>query len=139
MDNFELESIAFDYYDNAPSYVKMIVDMLPESKMSNDKKYIVKELYNFYLNHSSDDKIEDVISASRLFREKITIADFDSLVNFVNYIHNIFLDHIIFGSMDDRCVIFDTMNENIKLYSGYYDEYKKANYHNVESNGFIRR
>ena len=122
MENNGFERVLFDYYDMTPSYVKMVVDMIPESKISNDKKYIIKEIYNFYLNNvASEEKINEVIEVSKMFRERLITTDMQTIALQVNYIYEFFLNKLIFDSFN-RDVTLDTMNDNIKLFSGYYEK-----------------
>lgn len=121
MENNTLEKVTFDYYEKSPSYVKMINDMLPESKASNEKKLIIKELYNYYLNNSSEEKINEIVEISRLFREKIAITDVKLIALQVDYMYANFLDRFVFDTFN-RGLIFDIMNDCVKLFVGYYDK-----------------
>ena len=121
----EMEKESFDYYRKAPSYLKIIVDMLPESMISEEKKYIVGEIYNFYLNHASEDKIKDMITVSGMFKEKLFITDHMSILKQVEYIYTNFINRIIFDSIN-RDKLFDIMNENVKVFVGYYDLEKES-------------
>ena len=79
--NKEFNSISYDYYSNTASYVRMILEMLPEGKVSPKKKIIIKELYNFFLNHFDADKISEIASITAMFREKISVSDMTNIVN----------------------------------------------------------
>ena len=122
MENKKFENISFDYYANTPSYVKMIVDMLPESVASNEKKSIIIMLYNFYLNHIDKDKVKEIIMISGLFREKISLSDLNTIARQVEFIYSNFLERIIFNSIN-RDKIFETMNECVKVFVDYYELY----------------
>ena len=123
----KLENISFDYYSNSPSYIKMIVDMIPNSRASNEKKYVIRELYNYYMNHSTEQKINEMLMVSSLFREKVAISDLSIIARQVEYIYTNFLDRIIFDSIN-RDKMFEIMNECIKVFVGYYDlDNKKMN------------
>ena len=121
----ELGRVTFDYYENSPSYVKMVNDMLPENKISNEKKLIIKKVYNEYLNNLGEDKITDFIEVSRLFMEKLSITDVNSIALQLDYINNNFLNRIIFDTFN-RELVFDIMNECMKLFVGYYDKVKTS-------------
>ena len=116
MENMEFDKISFDYYNNAPSYIKMIVDMLPESKLSNEKKVIIRDLYNYYLATSNDAKINEIIKVSRLFREKIALSDLNSIAKQVDYIYATFFNKIIFDSINRQAVSIDKKGLFIKSF-----------------------
>ena len=120
MENNEFERISFDYYTNTSSYVKMIVDMMPVSRVSNEKKAIIKELYNYYLNHANEELVKEIIMVSGLFREKVALSDLNTIAKQVEYIYLNFLDKIFFNSIN-RNKMFEIMNECIKVFVGYYD------------------
>ena len=118
----EIESLSFDYYEKSPSYVKMVSDMLPENKISNEKKLIIKKIYNDYLNNLDEEKITDFIEVSRLFIEKLSMTDTNSIALQVDYIN---FNRIIFDTFN-RELVFDIMNECMKLFVGYYDKVKTS-------------
>ena len=138
--NQEFNKISFDYYNNAPSYIKMIVDMLPESRLSNQKKIIIRDLYNYYLTTSNKAKINEIIKISRLFREKIALSDLNSVAKQVDYICATFFNKIIFDSIN-RQTIFDIMTGCVGVYSGFYDEYSRTMYEssNIELSSSVNR
>ena len=119
MEKKDFDSISYDYYSNTSSYVKLILDMLPESKFSMQKKQAFKELYNYFLNHYDDEKINEISVISSMFREKLSILSLDTIARDVEYICVTFLDKIIFDSTN-RDKIFNIMNETMKVYVGYY-------------------
>ena len=45
-----LERVTYDYYLKAPSYLRYIMDMLPEKLISDEKKYIISRIYNNFTN-----------------------------------------------------------------------------------------
>ena len=121
----EIESLSFDYYEKSPSYVKMVSDMLPENKISNEKKLIIKKIYNDYLNNLDEEKITEFIDVSRLFIEKLSMTDTNSIALQVDYINSNFFNRIIFDTFN-RELVFDIMNECMKLFVGYYDKVKTS-------------
>ena len=137
MKNRNFDSISYDYYSNTTSYVKIILEMLPDKKVSQMKKQIVKELYNFFLNHFSDDKIREISKVSSMFRDKISVSNPQETAILVNYIYDNFLDKIIFDSIN-RSRFFDVMNESLKIYTGYYSEYQISNENQDIENSYIR-
>ncbi len=126
MINTNFDSIRYNYYANSSSYVKMILDMLPESKVSAEKKQIIKELYNYFMSNFTEDKIKEIATVSAMFREKVAVSSLDSITKNAEYIYVNFLDKIIFDSIN-RNKYFDIMNECMKVYVGYYSEYNKNN------------
>ena len=125
MNSEVMGKVSFDYYRKAPSYLKIIIDMLPESMISEEKKYIVSEIYNFYLNHATEDKIKDMITISGMFKEKLFLTDHTNILKQVEYIYTNFINRIIFDSIN-RAKLFDIMNENIKVFVGYYELEKSS-------------
>ena len=132
MINNDFDSIRYDYYKNTSSYVKMILDMLPESKVSFEKKQIIKELYNYFMNSFTEEKIKEISTISALFREKVAVSSLESVARNAEYIYVNFLDKIIFDSIN-RNRFFDIMNECMKVYVGYYSEYNKNNQFNYDT------
>ena len=120
MESEVIGKVSFDYYLKSPSYIKMIVDMLPDSKASIEKKYIIRELYNYYMNHTNEEKISEITKISSLFREKVAITDLNTIARQVDYLYSNFLNRIIFDSIN-RGKIFEIMNECVKVFVGYYD------------------
>ncbi len=90
MENNGFNTMQYDYYSNTQSYIKMILDILPESMISIEKKQVIKELYNFYLNRFSEEKIKEILAISSMFREKIAVSN---------------------------------LNDNMKVYVGYFSAY----------------
>ena len=121
--NKDFDSISYDYYSNSLSYVKMIIEMLPDGKVSNEKKQIIKELYNYFLNNFSDDKIKEISKISSMFVNRIGFSDPQEINTLVNYLYDNFLEKIIFDSIN-RERIFAVMNESVKIYTGYYSSYQ---------------
>ena len=130
MENTMFNKIQYDYYSNTSSYVKMILDMLPESMASIQKKLVIKELYNYFLNHFDEEKIREISTISKLFREKISVSSLEDTANFVNFVCKNYLDKIVFDSAN-REIIFNIFNDSMKVYVGYFTEYnnkKEVNY-----------
>ena len=130
MEKMNFDSLYYDYYSNTSSYVKMILDMLPEGKVSNAKKQVIKELYNYFLNNYDSEKIKEIARVSAMFREIIAISNLESVARHVEYIYVTFLDRIIFDSTN-RDKIFDIMNESMKVYVGYYSMYNESTIENA--------
>ena len=124
MKNKDFDSIYYDYYSNTTSYVKMILDMLPESKVSNEKKQIIKEIYNFILNNSKKEKVAEIANISALYREKLEVLSIEAIARHVDYMYDIFLNNLMFDS-SNRGKVFDIMNESMKVFVGFYNEYQK--------------
>ena len=88
MDNNNFDKVMYDYYSNTSSYVKLIMDMMPESRASKEKKYVVKELYNYFLNRMDEEKIKEISIISNLFREQISISSLEDIAKIVDFIYN---------------------------------------------------
>ena len=139
MESMEFKKISFDYYNDAPSYIKLIIDMIPEKMMSNEKKMIIRDLYNFYMNQYSPEKIEQIVQISKLFRDKMELAvfgDMQSLAVFVESVKLVYFDRLIINA-SSRSEIFDELFNHIKVTSGFYDECIDNVYNNVK--GFRNR
>lgn len=113
------ESIEKDYYLNSPSFVKTIVDSLPEGMISEEKKQIVKMLYNYYMNRFDKEKVDEVINASVKYEDKAIASDYETLSRYTNYMYEFFIDSFVKDSYH-RVEIFDVMLKNISLYVGSY-------------------
>ena len=120
MESMELDNLYYDYFSNTTSYVKTILDMLPESKVSMAKKSIIKELYNYFLNNYSEEKIKEIASISVLYIEKMAVSSPEEIAMNAEYIYNNFLEKIIFDSRN-RDKIFNIMNESMKVYVEYFN------------------
>ena len=120
MENMELNDLYYDYFSNTTSYVKTILDMLSEDKVSLKKRLIIKELYNYFLNKYSEEKIKEIASISALYQEKIALSNPTEIAMNAEYIYTNFLEKIIFDSRN-REKIFDIMNESMKVYVEYFN------------------
>ena len=115
-----LERVTYDYYLKAPSYLRYIMDMLPEKLISDEKKYIISRIYNDYLNHAPEEKVRETIKISSMFREKLSVSNMNDIAKFVDYIHSFYLNRIIFETTN-RDKFFDNITENVKVFTGCYD------------------
>lgn len=140
MENNNISHINYDYYSNTSSYIKMILDMLPESRVSQEKKQVIKELYNYFLNRFDDEKIKEIAKVSALFREKISVSSLEEIVKFVDFVCENYLNKIVFDSVN-REVIFDVMNDSVKVYVDYFPQYQKRNlssFSTIREQNYIR-
>ena len=119
MGNKEFENISYDYFSNTSSYVKMVLDMLPDNEVSIEKKQIIKELYNYFLNQFDENKIKEISLVSSMFREKMESSSLEDAKRYAKVIYTYFLDKIIFDSIN-RKQIFNIMNDSMKVYVGYF-------------------
>ena len=119
MGNKEFEKISYDYFSNTSSYVKMVLDMLPDNEVSIEKKQIIKELYNYFLNQFDENKIKEISLVSSMFREKMESSSLEDAKRYAKVIYTYFLDKIIFDSIN-RKQIFNIMNDSMKVYVGYF-------------------
>ena len=126
MKNNVINNMSYDYYSNTPSYVKMILETLPESMVSPKKKQVVQELYNYFLNRYDNEKIKEITKISSLFREKISLSSLEETINFMKIIYNNYIDRIVFDSAN-RETVFNILNDNMKVYVGYFSAYKRDN------------
>ncbi len=140
MENKDFNSVSYDYFSNTSSYVKTILDMLPESKVSMEKKIIIKELYNYFLNQFDEEKIKEIATISSMFREKIALSSLEATARHAEYMYVNFLDKIIFDSIN-RERIFDIMNESMKVYVEYFTKYQEKSVNrqnNIVKIGYAR-
>ena len=126
MKNNDFNNISFNYYLNTASYVKTILDILSEKKISNKKKALIMEIYNYLLNSLSEDELSTIVIISEKFNEKLINSSNQEIMMQVNYIYENFLEKMLFDSCN-RKIYFDIMNECIKVYTGYYQEYSNNN------------
>ena len=121
METKEIGKVMFDYYEEMPSYVKTIVDALPDNKASIEKKEIIKILYNLYMNKASNEKVEEIVEVSKMFRNKLNTMDLNTITLQVDYMYKVFLNKFIFDTFN-RDIVFDAMTDNAKFFSGYYEK-----------------
>ena len=119
MENKTLDNVEFDYYLNTPSYVKMIVDMLPE--VSNQMKQVVRELYNYYMNRFDGSKINEIVNISSKYEDKLSSSNLEMASKYAEFIYENFINQFVFDQAH-RLEIFDVMHENVRLHVGCYQK-----------------
>lgn len=124
INNFD--DISFNYYLNTTSYVKTILDILPEKKVSKEKKALIMEIYNYILSNLSENELSNIVIVSEKFNEKLTYCSNQEIMLQVEYLYKNFLEKMLFDSCN-RKIYFDIMNECVKVYTGYYQEYSNNN------------
>ena len=137
MQNNNFRNISFNYYLNTSSYVKTILDILPEEKVSKKKKAIIIELFNYMFNDLNEDELKNIAKISDMFNEKLTVSSNKEIMLQVEYIYHNFLEKMMFDSQNRRLYL-DIMNECVKVYAGYYEEYCNNYYDNSIENINIR-
>ena len=137
MQNNNFRNISFNYYLNTSSYVKTILDILPEEKVSKKKKAIIIEIFNYLLNDLKEEELKDVIKVSDMFNEKLMISSNKEIMLQINYIYYNFLEKMIFDA-NNRKLYFNIMNECIKVYVDYYKDYTNDYVDNSINNMNIR-
>ena len=118
MENNNFEKVEFDYFSNSPSYLRMILEMLPECMVSTQKKHMIRTIYNNILNRSNENDIKEIAVISILFRDKLSTTSLDDIVRFVKYIYELYIEKML-SDVTNRGSIFDTLNDCMKLYVGY--------------------
>lgn len=114
----------FDYFSNNTSYVRTILNMLPEEKASKQDKALIITLYNYILNNLSAEKRRELLYVSTLFNDKVSMHEnSETAYKQAEYMYDNFLTKIISDSVN-RGKFFDIMNECIKTYVGFYSEYQ---------------
>ena len=129
--NNNFENLYFDYFTNSPSYVKVVLDLLPNNEEINRNKDLVKTLYNYVMNNVNDDKRMEILYVSSMFNNQISLSPKEDVYKQVDYIYNNFLKRMIYDSIN-REKIFDIMNECVKLYTGFYSEYQNIRVSSVD-------
>ena len=122
------ENNIFDYYNNWPSYVKIILDMIPDGIISIGTKSKFRNMYNQVLANSSADEISDIITSSALFGAKISRYNDIDAFNTLEHIYNIYMVRIL-----NDLSAFDKLNDYIKSFVNDYVEEL-----NVEKVGRVR-
>ncbi len=122
IDNFN--DLSFNYYVNTSSYVKTILDILPEEKISKKKKAIIIEIFNYIMSNISEDEINEVMVVSNLFNQKLELLSNKEIMFQLEYLYRNFLEKMLFDSYN-RMTYFSIMNECVKVFAGYYEEYQK--------------
>lgn len=134
MKNNDFENISYNYYLNTTSYVKTILDFLPDEQVSKEKKAIIMEIYNYLLNGVNKEELSDIIKVSEKFNDQlITMSNQDIMIQ-VEFIYRNFLDKMVFDSYN-RKKYFDNMNECVKLIQRlnqeYNDNFYEVNYNSI--------
>lgn len=131
MENNSFDKIYFDYYTNTESYVKAILDFVPNDNKTILNKNIIKTLYNYFLNTASDDKRLEISYISSLFYDQMNALSKEEISKQADYIYNNFLKKMIYDSIN-RQKLFDIMNECVKVFVGYYSEYQDIRINSVD-------
>ena len=118
--NADFSNMHYDYYNNTPSYVKEIIDLLSE-EVSDTEKMIIPAIYNYILNNVQIEKKREVITVSRMFADKMEFTSCEEIADQARYIYRNFLKKMVFD-MTNRERFFVIMNECIKVYVEYYSE-----------------
>ena len=134
MKNNDFENISYNYYLNTTSYVKTILDFLPDEQVSKEKKAIIMEIYNYLLNGVNKEELSDIIKVSEKFNDQlITMSNQDIMIQ-VEFIYRNFLDKMVFDSYN-RKKYLDNMNECVKLIQRlnqeYNDNFYEVNYNSI--------
>ena len=65
MGDNSFESIKFNYYLSSPSYIKTILGLISDEKVSIKKKGLIIEISNYILNSLNKNEITEYIRLSR--------------------------------------------------------------------------
>ena len=124
MEEKKFESVKYDYYTNTSSYIKMILEELPESSFSYEKKQIVKDIFNHFMNEYNKTLAPEMNSVTGLYREVVDNNSKEVVANNVEFFRLRFLEPLIFAPIFNRLRIFIAMHEFIKVSVGYYTDYQ---------------
>ena len=121
MESTNFESMAYDYYSNQPSYMRIIADRcnVPESK-----KQVIKFLYNYYMNRFEKDKVNAVISVSAKFEDKATSDDQEMINRYCGFMYEFYVNPFVKDSYH-RVETFDILLQNISFNVGSYQKQRE--------------
>ncbi len=120
MTNVDFDNVYFDYYNNTPSYVREILNLLGD-EVSDLDKLVIPAIYNFILNTYPIERKREVLYVSGMFLEKMELVPREEIVEQARYIYRTILKKMVFD-MTNRERFFKIMNENVKIYVEYYSE-----------------
>ena len=120
MTNVDFDNVYFDYYNNTPSYVREMLNLLGD-EVSDLDKLVVPAIYNFILNTYPIERKREVLYVSGMFIEKMELVPREEIVEQARYIYRTILKKMVFD-MTNRERFFKIMNENVKIYVEYYSE-----------------
>ena len=118
MENKSFERVEYDYFTNSPSYVRMILEMLPECVMPTSEKVSIKNMYNSYLNSYDESEIKEIATVSLMFREKINNISLAQLITFAQRAYELYFEEMLVPGAN-RGIIFDKLNDSMKLFVDY--------------------
>ena len=118
MENKSFERVEYDYFTNSPSYVRMILEMLPECVMPTSEKVYIKNMYNSYLNSYDESEIKEIATVSLMFREKINNISLAQLITFAQRAYELYFEEMLVPGAN-RGIIFDKLNDSMKLFVDY--------------------
>ena len=107
-----IENIEFDYYSKTPSYVRIIMDMFPESVVTPQKKMYMRSFYNSILNNSNANEIGEIITTSSMFIEKLRSTNLDEVYKFVEDVYELYIEKMM-SDIANRGIIFDRLHDCI--------------------------
>ena len=119
MKNKNINDLLFDYFSNTKTYVRTILDILPEEEVPSRKKAIIIELFNCMLYTLSQEELKEIVNISRLYNEQIALKSSNEVLVQARFIYKNFLDKMLFDSSNRR-LYFGIMNECIKVSADYY-------------------
>ena len=117
------KNVKFDYYDEIPSYVRIIMEMASE----NDKpleKFIIKDVFNKILNTWNSEQIKEMVIVSSFFENYLySLEPVDRIILndklYSTYIKSIILCNNI-GDFNLVNRFFDRCYDKVKEMTGYY-------------------
>ena len=128
--NVELiKKIESDYYTNTKSYIKTIIDLLPNGVITEEEKDAVKMLYNYFMHKADEKKRNEIKYISAAFCNKLNEMSDAEILLMVNYFYSYFIRNMIYDFVN-RDKLFDVMNESIKVIVGFYSAYQSICFDN---------
>ena len=89
----------YDYYLNLPSYVRMILDLLPEEIVSAEMRDVIKKQYNYTLGNLTTDRVKAIIDISDKFAVKVE-TDREISAKYADLAYLLFLKPMAFGEVN---------------------------------------
>ena len=118
MNSTDINKISFDNLLANSTYVNTVLDNLPEDIVSSEKKTGIIHIFKYLLKGLSEKELDEIMSISRLYKEKMEDASSEYAFIHAMYIYDTFLEKMLFdSSVWKKC--FNIMNENIKISVDY--------------------
>ena len=110
MGNVRFEDITSDYYSDNSSYVKTVLDHLPECMITEGKKDFIDRVVNEMVKKMSEQERIQYRRISRKFNDILALSSEDNIMVYVTYIYKVHLEKLFASTIEKRKYCFEKMN-----------------------------